>query len=794
MAAVWFRLLAEARQRWRAWLALSLLCGLGGGVVLAAVAGARRTDSAYDRFLKETNAFDVAVAGLGFPSVDLDAIRRLPQVVDSAGLTYAFFELEGSSAEVGSLAPLIPMGDGFYERISRPKALEGRLPNHERPDEVVVSPLAAEHYGIEVGDTVTLAAFAPDQIESVFSGAPVTAAGRRFPVTVVGITATATEFLPTSPNPEAMHLTPAFYRLHAADVANVPAVALKLRRGSADVPAFKADVERMSEGRPVQFISTDQDAAQVERSIHLQAVAIQVFAAVAALATVLILSQALARQAAADSQDNAVLRSLGTTSGQLWTTGLCWTGLVAAAGAALAVAVAYALSPLAPFGLARQAEPDPGPTFDAALLAGGALVLLVALAVAVPAIWRAVRLSAVHLPPGRLPLRPPSRLVERLAGLGLPPPAVAGVRMAVEPGRGTSWLPTRNALLTSVFCLGAVVVAATYAASLQHLLHTPRLYGWGWDAVIGNPYTPDTVDEAVPAITASGLVDGLSSVAFTEVGVEGRRVTALAFAPVTGRVLPPVVDGREPHGADEVLLGSRTLREIDRTVGDVVTVRVGDRMAQARVVGRGVLPNLSDTLGVSSLGESALFTEAGLRRLVPDVARNLFAVRFSDAADQAESFRQLSARFGGEEPAPPKSVADFGRVDSLPAVLTALLALLAVATLAHTSVTVVRRRRRELAILKALGFLRAQVRATVAFQATAIVTIALVVAVPLGLVAGRWTWRTFADGLGIVPQPVIPLWVAVGIVPVAILAANVIAAIPGRLASRVPTAAALQVE
>jgi predicted lysophospholipase L1 biosynthesis ABC-type transport system permease subunit len=130
----------------------------------------------------------------------------------------------------------------------------------------------------------------------------------------------------------------------------------------------------------------------------------------------------------------------------------------------------------------------------------------------------------------------------------------------------------------------------------------------------------------------------------------------------------------------------------------------------------------------------------------------------------------------------------------MPAVLTALLALLAVATLAHTFVTVVRRRRRDLAILKALGFERSQVRSTVAFQATAIVTIALAVGLPLGAVVGQWTWRVFADSLGIVPEPVIPLWVAVGIVPVAILAANVIAAVPGRLASRVPPAAALQVE
>ena len=41
----------ELRGRWLSWAALVLLVGLAGGVVLTAAAGARRTDSAYPRFL-----------------------------------------------------------------------------------------------------------------------------------------------------------------------------------------------------------------------------------------------------------------------------------------------------------------------------------------------------------------------------------------------------------------------------------------------------------------------------------------------------------------------------------------------------------------------------------------------------------------------------------------------------------------------------------------------------------------------------------------------------------------------
>jgi len=41
--AVWIRLRAEPRTRWREWLGVALLVGLIRGVVMALAAGARRT-------------------------------------------------------------------------------------------------------------------------------------------------------------------------------------------------------------------------------------------------------------------------------------------------------------------------------------------------------------------------------------------------------------------------------------------------------------------------------------------------------------------------------------------------------------------------------------------------------------------------------------------------------------------------------------------------------------------------------------------------------------------------------
>ena len=53
MGAVWLRLRAELRRQWRGLLALAVLLGVIGGIALTAAAGARRTDTAYPRFLRE---------------------------------------------------------------------------------------------------------------------------------------------------------------------------------------------------------------------------------------------------------------------------------------------------------------------------------------------------------------------------------------------------------------------------------------------------------------------------------------------------------------------------------------------------------------------------------------------------------------------------------------------------------------------------------------------------------------------------------------------------------------------
>jgi predicted lysophospholipase L1 biosynthesis ABC-type transport system permease subunit len=94
----------------------------------------------------------------------------------------------------------------------------------------------------------------------------------------------------------------------------------------------------------------------------------------------------------------------------------------------------------------------------------------------------------------------------------------------------------------------------------------------------------------------------------------------------------------------------------------------------------------------------------------------------------------------------------------MPSLFAVLVALLAVGTVAHALVSAVHGRRRDVAILKTLGFVRGQVSATVAWQATTFAVVAILVGLPLGVAAGRWPWRLTAEQLGVASPPVSPPW------------------------------------
>src|SRR4029077_19718618 len=119
------------------------------------------------------------------------------------------------------------------------------------------------------------------------------------------------------------------------------------------------------------------------------------------------------------------------------------------------------------------------------------------------------------------------------------------------------------------------------------------------------------------------------------------------------------------------------------------------------------------------------------------------------------------------------------------------LAAGAVLSLALAVLSSVRRRRHELALLKALGMTRGQVRATITWQTTLTLLIALAVGGPLGIACGRLAWHAFAGSLGIVPIVEVPVAALVLGLAALVLAGNLLGSLPAPLARRARARATL---
>lgn len=775
MAAVRLALRAELSAHWRRWLGLAVVAGLAGGLVVAAAAGARRTDSALARYLAFSRANDVIVgtgAVFGNQGLDLARIRRLPQVAAAArGILPAQEVRSRTGRDVASTVAIETSPDAAnLTTIDRPKLLAGRMPAQTRPDEAVADRRALRLLGVALGDAVQVRVFVGRDARP----------GPLAPLRIVGVrpdssSANVTSFLST---------TPAFYGARGGSALAVAAwrsaLLVRLRHGEADLDAFQREVERIAGGRDFQFTPAGLEAAKMQSPLHLQAQALWITAALGGIGALLLLGQGLARATALASRKHPMMLALGMTRPQLASLALTRVAMIGVAAAVITPAVAIALSPLAPIERARDYEPRPGIAVDALVVSTGTvLVLLAALLGGAIAAASAMRTRPLGARTADRPMK--ATRAATLAGAGLPPAIAAGVRMATAGGRA------RATMLGAVLAVAVATAALTFSGSLARLLETPGLSGVTWDYAT---YQGSGTSRDLARLRSDASIADVSYGQEATLDIGGRRMGAAAYDVVKGHVQPTVLRGRAPTASNEVLLGAKTFDALHAHIGARVLARRGDRAVTVRVVGSGILPE-DEWLGQ---GEGAAMTFATLRQLVPGAFRSRFLIRLAPGAEREAVLHRLEVTYGIPRPGLPADIADFGGVRGMPVIIAILVGAVASTALAWNLLTSVAVRRRELAILKTLGFTSGQVRATVAWQATTVAAIGTVVGVPLGLGAGRWAWNGFAGHLGVAPLSVTPLGKVLIAVPAALLLANVLAAFPARVAARTRPGAVLRAE
>lgn len=833
MGSVWLALRADLRLRWRTLLGLALLLGLIGGVVLTAAAGARRTDTAYPRLLKWANAaqVDIIPNGNGTFLRYFAALHRLPQVASMSASSLYNVVLPVRHGAPQTQVETLSSPDGtFGVSAERVKILRGRVFRPAAAGQAMIDQRLAGLEHLRPGGTLHLLVVPtnpktqePDLRQAIPLAFRVSAVVV-FDTQIVPATATNSE-------PIALLSRPFSGTLAAESSTYGTQAGVRLRPGASMATFLHAAAvlaKRYPEtGGQLDIVSLSDQVSATERAIRPEAIALGVFAALAGLIALAIIAQLLGRQLILDATEFPILRVLGMTRGRLVALSLVRVAAVTVAGGVIAVAVAITASPLMPIGPARLAEPSPGVEINLAILAAGFAALAAApLAVLMPAAWRASARAQ-----GPLGVAEPAALTRasRLgSALGLAGSVTGGIgaRMAFEPGHGRTAVPVRSALIGTTVAIASVVAALIFGTSLIALVSTPHRYGQNWsqELDLGFGEVPGAlgakVMSAVPDIT--GYAEGN----YGQLSIGENIVPAIGIDPVRGPGFLTMLAGRPPASSSEIVLGAQTMRAAHRRLGQTVRVVVHQVQLQPgqvaptrttrtmRIVGVAVFPSFGrGGFSATALGSGAAVTTSVLSAPFSQLAGcatrftcyNFFLVRFKPGTSLPAAAARLTAAVTTIARCPPGSctvtadqrpgdIKNYTGVRDTPLALGAVLALLAVGTLTHVLLTGVRRRRRDLAVLKTLGLLRSQMLRVLAWQATALAAVALLVGLPLGVVAGRWAWALFARSAGVPGSADIPLPLVLAMIPVTLLLAIAIAAGPGWAAARVRPALVLRSE
>jgi hypothetical protein len=837
-----YRLRSVLRQRWTDYLLLTLLIGLIGGLAMGSVVAGRRTQSAYGSFLGRDNASTLTMSTYGVyngspanvfsPQVEAK-IRRLPQVarVESWIETFlAPLSPDGAPnlAALGAIDVAGPI-DGVFFDEDRVTVLSGRMANPADASEFMASEFGARVLGIHLGQTVEFGAFDASSVSESGFGTPAVQPDSRYALRLVGIIEFNNAVVQDDADrtPTNLLITPALARAQEQK-ANGTWFAIRLKPGAQNLGRVEQEMlGTLPPGALGQFYLTSTIESKVESALRPESIALGVFGLIAALAALGLCLPIMARLQVNGDDERQVLRALGAPRSLVRADFYLGVAVSVLLGTVLACILSAVLGSFAPLGPVRTVYHPGAFVPDWTVTAVGAIVLVGILggAAAIMAIRRSAPRAGEE---GRSRAHRPSRSAEIAAAAGLPASAVIGVRFALEPGRGRTSVAARSVLAGGILSVTLVVATLTFASGLRTLVGRPALYGWDWGyTLIGNSNIPP---DAQVALQRDPLVQAWSGYIAITTTVDGRSVPVLVATDGVG-VTPPPIGGRQITAPGQIILGRATLAALHKRIGDTVQAGLGAPGTAPlylppqtfKIVGTATFPAVAGSSNFAdhtSMGAGGLFSFASLpaeflrQTQNPDPVQNgpvLAFIRYRPGTSKSAALTDVhrvigiaARQFAGDPAAAgndvailpvqrPAPIVNYQSTGSTPLVLASGLAAAAIVALALSMVTSVRRRRRDLAVLKTLGFVRGQMIAAVATQALVTGLLATGIGVPIGIAAGRQLWIAFARSIYAVPKPTVPG--SVGLVAVgAIVIALVVALVPGRLAARTPAAVVLRAD
>jgi len=389
-----------------------------------------------------------------------------------------------------------------------------------------------------------------------------------------------------------------------------------------------------------------------------------------------------------------------------------------------------------------------------------------------------------------------------------------GTAFAIGRGRGGSRAGRRPAVAGAALSVAGLVAAATIAEGVQRLVDEPTRYGWNADIQIIDA-RPDIANRLAkdPRVAAVTMADQSTVLIEPDDGTEvgagsgpgdagpgaigrgdadpGDEVTAYSIYHESPSIGWTMLSGRVPHSPDEIALGPRVARRYGLDLGDHIYVqkKYGSK-ARLEVVGIGIGP----VLGGERLGESVLLEPDVLAQAQITEPWRVALVRTVDLVDPANLAAALAIEYELDLARPPSEVADLGGIGRLPVILETMLALVAVAAAGHAMGVTWRRRQRELAVLRTLGFTPSQTAAVPLTTSCINALLAVGIGVPVGLAVARLVWWEIATATGVAADLAMPVELLAALPAVALVVGLLTAAAPAWRATRAHPAVVLRGE
>jgi putative ABC transport system permease protein len=635
----------------------------------------------------------------------LAATARLSGVTDAAG-PFSAATVTGSSQGF-SIPSLLVVGraspGGSVDDLT---LVNGHWP--QRPDQIVLSEDTGFYPGPDAKMTIATA-----------PGKPV--------LTVVGLAKSIT-------NTADAWVLPS--EVKALRPARAPATAEMLYRfaNAGTAAQVRGDVAAVAAALPAGAVAgssswlTAQQQANSNSSIL--APFVEAFALIGLFMSVLIVANVVSGAVVASYRRIGVLKSIGFSPVQVvfayvarvgWpaVTG-CLVGLVC--GNLLAVPVLHKSA--ASFGVGHQQVP-----LWVNVVTPVVMCALVALTAFAPSL-RAGRMSAVQaIALGHAPRQGRGYAAHRLASrLRLPRPVSIGLAAPfARPAR------TAGTLAAIMFGVTAVVFAVGLDQTLSRAEEGQSLAATAPVQVSlnnGNAWQPGSHQDRT-ILAALGGQPGTSryvAAAQTELSVGGLalQVNAQAFDGNAGWLGYGVISGHWYRGAGQVVVNTAYLNQTGLTVGDTTTVSSATKSVTARIVGEVFVPGSHPALmtSVQTLGG----TSASL-------ALDEYYVGVSRGVSSSSYVSGLTRSLGADYYVSGPQSGDFYLVaDSLIAMLTLMMAVVAGLGVLNTVLLGTRDRVHDIGVFKAVGMTPRQTIAMVLCWVVGPAIVAAVIAIPVGMV------------------------------------------------------------